>query len=651
MIKLPALAVAWFLTRTSGMLLLIALGGVTVSGTHQSWNTGVAAAFHQPWTTKQMSARRHFSLSLPLTAVVNNNDNDDNSNDNDDMVKDSWDDDVDYDKLWKDPSDMDQLPTSAWDDLRDNSSSSTKDNDVISLGFPTELLSDLLDAETAAQLKEDAKLILENKVQEGLDELAKMRVDLKKDIESQKRAMERSSRARKEREETKLLNKIDDIYANFMNESKEMRESTKLAAAADKAMEATGGGVDVGSWGVLGGADITLSSSFASDVSSGIVLGSVENAKQQQQQGDAAATLPPAESRILIVADESSDPFAKQLIPTFTKALQDIIAVDIEIVKPTQQMPLGGNNAACVLFFLTSLSSPPRAILERLLRRTMGLGGTVGRPPTQLVAISTIGTERTDKFPYSMQNLMGRKLENRRDMEESLVTTVKERNTQPPLDYTILKFGELKDSQDDNFAFAPGDVLDGTTSLELATQTLIQAIAFQPAARNATLCTTGSLPIAAAEATKNGDMFFWDDAFLKLKGPELVRFESLDIQPDKFDQLSEYLKEWGKLFEGVSKRDGFKLVFRSTRTGQNYLSKEEERELEKRGLKPSSSTTSRGKAEGGVQVLVELTTKGNMRVRATRTNMGPETVIKELSETTILKRLEDSLELFVRDFA
>ena len=368
------------------------------------------------------------------------------------------------------------------------------------------------------------------------------------------------------------------------------------------------------------------------------------------------------------------DPFAKQLIPTFTKALQDIIAVDIEIVKPTQQMPLGGNNAACVLFFLTSLSSPPRAILERLLRRTMGPGGTVGRPPTQLVAISTIGTERTDKFPYSMQNLMGRKLENRRDMEESLVTTVKERNTQPPLDYTILKFGELKDAQGDGFAFSPGDVLDGTTSLELATQTLIQAIAFQPAARNATLCTTGSLPMAAAEMTRNGDMFFWDDAFLKLKGPELVRFESLAIQPDKYDQLNEYLREWGKLladsgklttpvdfdssmkgpdprFEGVSKRDGFKLVFRSTRTGQNYLSKEEERELEKRGLKPSSSTTSRGKAEGGVQVLVELTTKGNMRVRATRTNMGPETVIKELSENTILKRLEDSLELFVRVFA
>lgn len=354
-------------------------------------------------------------------------------------------------------------------------------------------------------------------------------------------------------------------------------------------------------------------------------------------------------------------------------------------------MPLGGNNAACVLFFLTSLSSPPRAILERLLRRTMGSGGpggTMGRPPTHIVAVSTVGTERTDKFPYSMQNLMGRKLENRRDMEESIVTAVRERNSQPPLDYTILKFGEIKENSQDKFAFSPGDVLDGTTSLELATQVLIQAIAFQPAARNATLCTTGTLPSpmgGSDDNVKDNDSFVWDDAFLKLKGPELVRFESLDskIKPEKFDQLVEYLKEWGKLladsgklttpidfvpsstkgpnsatadataayYEGVSKRDGFKLVFRTTSTGQNYLSKQEERDLEQRGLVPTTATRSSRKAEGGVQILVELTLPGNLRVRATRTNMGPETVVKELSETTILKRLEDSLDLFVRDFA
>ena len=221
------------------------------------------------------------------------------------------------------------------------------------------------------------------------------------------------------------------------------------------------------------------------------------------------------------------DPFAKQLVPKFAKALQETMDVDIEIVKPTQSMPLGANNAACVLFFLTSLSSPPRALLDRLLRRTMGPGGTVGRPPTQLVAVSTLGTERTDKYPYSMQNLMGRKLDNRREMEEFLITTVKERSIQPPLDYTIVKLGDLKESSSSTgFSFLPGDALDGTTSVELAAQTLIQAVAFQPAARNATLCVTGTLPFTS-NATPP---LLWDDAFLKLKGPELVRFETLPDQ-------------------------------------------------------------------------------------------------------------------------
>ena len=296
----------------------------------------------------------------------------------------------------------------------------------------------------------------------------------------------------------------------------------------------------------------------------------------------------------------------------------------------------------------------------------------MGRPPTQLVAVSTLGTERTDKFPYSMQNLMGRKLDTRREMEECLITTVKERSVQPPLDYTIVKFGEFKESSQSSntgFSFLPGDALDGTTSVELASQTLIQAVAFQPAARNATLCVTGTLP-ATSDVTPT---VLWDDAFLKLKGPELVRFENLQINPNKFDQLSEYLKEWGKLlsasgklttpvdfgvstqgpnamFEGVAQRDGLKLIFRPTSTGQNYLSKDEERDMEKRGLKPASPRL-RGKAEGGVEILVEITTQSNLRVRATRTNMGPETVIKELSEATILKRLEDSLVVFVRDFA
>jgi hypothetical protein len=87
--------------------------------------------------------------------------------------------------------------------------------------------------------------------------------------------------------------------------------------------------------------------------------------------------------------------------------------------------------------------------MERLVRRTF-LPGTnqIGRPPTQFVAVSTLGTERTELFPYNLQNCWGRKLDTRRDMEDLMKAIVKERTVEPSLDYTILKYGDLMQDDD-----------------------------------------------------------------------------------------------------------------------------------------------------------------------------------------------------------
>jgi hypothetical protein len=204
----------------------------------------------------------------------------------------SWDEDVDYDKVWSSNKDNqeDLMPNAAWDDVVDKKE--------VDLGVPP-AISELIDAETAAEIKEEAREIIEKNMQQGMEQLAKMRSELNKDISAQKRSMERQSEKRAEREEARLLDKIDQITGKFLSDSKAVRESTKMAAAADAAME--GRGVDVGSWGTLGGgAVVTMDSGNAG------LLGSVENAKrQQQQQEDADIELPPAESRILIIADES----------------------------------------------------------------------------------------------------------------------------------------------------------------------------------------------------------------------------------------------------------------------------------------------------------------------------------------------------------
>ena len=249
-------------------------------------------------------------------------------------------------------------------------------------------------------------------------------------------------------------------------------------------------------------------------------------------------------------------------------------------------------------------------------------------------------------------------------IEESIVTAVKNRVITPPLDYTILKVGDIKESSD-SLQMMPGDVLDGTTSATAAAEVLLQAVAYQPSARNATLCTVGgSVPSE------------WEDLFVRLDGPELQRFENLSGPKD---QLSEYLKEWAELmpdykrlttpvrvevstqppnsYEKVSERAGVSLLYMPTNTGKAYLSKSEERVREQQTGSTSSSSSSaksnlqmkKMKKEGGIEVLTEVTSDGELRVRARRCNMGDDTVVKEISEETILKRLEEAIKVWKQD--
>ncbi len=390
----------------------------------------------------------------------------------------------------------------------------------------------------------------------------------------------------------------------------------------------------------------------------------------------------------------------------------DLIA---DVLAPTATMPIGANNAACVVLFLSSLTGGPAAlasVVDRLLRRTLqATTGEVGRPPTQLVAVSTHGTGRYDKFPYSIQNLMGGgRLEQRRQLEETIANVVRNRATDPPLDYTILRVvaGDklLKDPAGGPvpaFSLRPGDTLDGPTSIETAVQSLVQAVAHQPAARNATFCIEGVLPDAIMASSDDDMETYWQEAFLCLDGPEVWRttvYESDDdgddAQPvieELYNQLVEYVREWASVLaasgkglttpvradnglpptligggsRAVVRQDGVQLLFLPTKTGRNYVSREEEVERDRdragggngSGPSPPPPPGRRIGREGGLDVVVELVrgpallpANGGgrlLRVRARRTNYSDDAVIKELSETTIVKRLQDALEVWTKD--
>ena len=316
-------------------------------------------------------------------------------------------------------------------------------------------------------------------------------------------------------------------------------------------------------------------------------------------------------------------------------------------------------------------------------------------PPSHVVLISSLGTERTNKMPYSMQNLFSGKLDKLREIEQGLVAISRTRQVgkQLPLDYTIVKFGEVTDDnpggkEEAEINIQPGDALDGEIGVNAAANVLIQAMAYQPYARNATLCTTGSLP-----ADANIDDTTWNDKFLCLSGPELLRIdagkgaEDTDdgILDSKYEQLRQYVKQWSGAYEGDRKgtglttpvlvrksrkpayevdgvvaRDGVRILFQTTNTGDRYKSASEERQDEKErssGGSPSSKKSSssssstpvmmKQRKEGGVEVLVEKTTDGNIRVRARRCNMDNKTIVKEMSEVVIVKSLKRAIEAWV----
>ena len=317
-------------------------------------------------------------------------------------------------------------------------------------------------------------------------------------------------------------------------------------------------------------------------------------------------------------------------------------------------------------------------------------GGAAGMPPSHVVLISALGTERTNKMPYSMQNLFGGKLDKLSEIEQAMAAISRSRQApQSPLDYTVVKLGEVtsedKAGEDIDITIQPGDVVDGEIGPNAAANVLMQAMAYQPYARNATLCMAGSIP-----PTTTIDTATWNDKFLCLSGPELLRVEagrgadaesSEGILDAKYEQLQQYVKQWSmayeggrkgtglttpvlvrksrkppSAFDGVVERSGVRILFQTTNTGDRYKSASEEKidEKERSGPAPkkSVSTTAahvmvKGRKEGGVEVLVEKTTDGNIRVRARRCNMDNMTTVKEMSEVVIVKSLKKAIEAWV----
>lgn len=456
------------------------------------------------------------------------------------------------------------------------------------------------------------------------------------------------------------------------------------------------------------------------------------------------------ENRVLIVMDDKKDKGASSRIVSRLSTLLNAAFdsdITIDIYNPnsssSSSVAMGGNNAQSVILFASALENDKsnlENILGRLLKRTVSSSSSFSTPPSHLLLVSSHGTSRTSISPYSVQNfaLLGSgKLDKLSELESTLKNVVKGRviGKQFPLDYTIVKLGDVLLEEEErklgngkkvgegggvtSVVIRPGDALDGPIGPNAAAHVILEALAYQPYARNTTLCAEGCYCDDGDTVDMNATIRrMWNDKFLCLSGPELLRMDVVaivgshvddvvavgsgkakEVEPadvdTKFEQLSQYIQLWatksygesedskksttsglttpvivrpssrGSIsnpasleLDGVLSRNGVRILFQMTNTGDRYKSASEEREDETMrssggggggATKKASPTIIVGKArkEGGIEILIEKTLDNTVRVRARRCNMDDKTIVKEMSESAIVKSLMKALESWV----
>ena len=223
-----------------------------------------------------------------LLALYSNKNNDDEKKDE------AWDANVDYEKEWpKDQAPPD--PSTAWDALP-NMPEAPK------LGIDISL--EPLSEEEAKEIKEEAKEIINSKIDAGVEEIEKMRAKMTRELEKSRKVMQVASELEAQKKSGELMDKIGSKIDTFLESTRDSRTSTKTAAAASRAMEGRNEGIEMGTWGTLGGRTVLASDSL---------LGSVENAKKQQDSSenkensnnatDDAQVAVSDENRIIVIAD------------------------------------------------------------------------------------------------------------------------------------------------------------------------------------------------------------------------------------------------------------------------------------------------------------------------------------------------------------
>jgi len=126
----------------------------------------------------------------------------------------------------------------------------------------------------AADLKAAAMEIINDGFAEGIDEIDALRKQMRQQIDKQRAQNNLVADLQLQKEQTRLLKKIDKMTSDFLTSTQATRDETKLVAKADKLSQQQGQGVEYGVWGMIGGAAVATTGSKHVGL-----LGSIDAAK------------------------------------------------------------------------------------------------------------------------------------------------------------------------------------------------------------------------------------------------------------------------------------------------------------------------------------------------------------------------------------
>jgi len=298
--------------------------------------------------------------------------------------------------------------------------------------------------------------------------------------------------------------------------------------------------------------------------------------------------------------------------------------------------------AAAVVVVSAAAGGKGGVEVEAVARLVKQLGPGLRR----LVFISQHGTLRCGQLPFNLKNLLGQ-LDKLRAAEQEV--TLKATRDVPA--HAIVRVGKLEDGPETGgrITLAPGDDFDGRTSLTGAAQAVAEVLS-RPEAVNASMSLVQ--PADAYGGVASG-ADFWDDEFLKLVGPELLR---VPLQRVTADEAVGWLRGFAKDFL----RPGKKLttpvevvdipggaMLRFLKSGTGYDDEDEDLDDDPWAAKVggasgyAAAAAAAGKPDGALRLVAEAAPFP--RVRVCRDEMAPGVVVKEMSEAAVLTRLTKEL--------